>query len=84
MCLYVHACGGAVGGCMCGYMWEVTCGVHCMGVCGCTCMRVDVCGYTCMCLHVLPLLVFSSKLMYVLLGDLNTVSTKSKATSAGE
>jgi hypothetical protein len=37
-----------------------------------------------MCLCDLPLLMFSSKLMYVLLGDLNTVSTKSKMTSAGE
>jgi len=47
-------------------------------------MRVNCVGYTCTCLCDLPLLVISYKLMYVLLGDLNTVSTKSKAISAGE
>lgn len=49
---------------------------------------LHVCRSTCMCVYVclcaFPVLKSNSQLVFVLLGDLNAASTKSKVTSVGE
>lgn len=50
----------------------------------CTCVFACVWQYMYVCLCAFPVLESSSQLVFVLLGDLNAASTKSKVTSVGE
>lgn len=58
----------------------------CGGPYVCECTRVVACvwEYMYVCLCVFPVLESSCQLVFVLLGDLNAASTKSKVTSVGE